>query len=77
MTALDYLYLHVSYSFFLVRFGRIFWVDLVEPKYPWQDRMSPICHQSVPKMIQLDMYWTQIRPRDYDIIITIIIWSVP
>ena len=39
----------VAYQVSLVEPWFVFWRDLVEPKYPWQDQTSLMCCQSIPK----------------------------
>ena len=56
-------YASAAYQVSLVEPWFIFWRDVVEPVYPWRDQTSLICCRSVPKMVQLGMYRTQIPPK--------------
>ena len=46
---LPFWYASAAYQASSVEPWFIFWRDAVQPKYPWRDQMSLICHRSVPK----------------------------
>lgn len=41
------------------------WQDVLEPKYPWWDQVSLICHWSIWWKLGLGIYCTQILPIDH------------